>query len=947
MKQTARGRQNNFKKGNTYRGNKGKAQKKQLYQSKKKSWQIIDEEIVSLKARYNQINSAEIKNFTDLPLSKKTLDGLNYAKYETPTDIQREAIGLAIQGNDILGAAKTGSGKTLAFVIPVLERLYQLKWSQLDGLGALIISPTRELAYQIFEVLRKIGRFHDFSAGLVIGGKKLQEESERIHRTNIVICTPGRLLQHMDETACFTADSLKILVLDEADRILDLGFAQTMNAIIENIPSERQTLLFSATQTRSVKDLARLSLKNPMYVSVHENALHSTPTNLEQSYVVCELHEKLSFLWSFIRNHLKSKVLVFLMSCKQVRYVHEAFCRLRPGIPVLALHGGMNQLKRVAVYNQFVWKQHSVLFATDIAARGLDFPAVNWVLQLDCPEDANTYIHRAGRTARYETDGEALLVLLPSEEEAMVEQLKAKKIPIDKIKVNSKKLQSIQPKLEANCAADPSLKEMAQRAFVSYLRSVFLMSNKAIFKALDLNIEEFARSLGLAVAPKVRFLKREQKRIVEKETNKNDTRDSEKETRSKRIHSEEEEIEEEEENEEGVTDDKTGSQFEDSESEPENLWIEQGLAGAKPSQNSPTKFTHKQSVKPFSDSTKRKGSFVQESDSDFSEDASDSDRDNSDMSDLNRDDSDTSDSGHFQEFRTSTKTSGSDTLVGRKAASAQKTGMGTFKFDVDEDEEELLTVKRTNVDIESETDDSQQVEDQQKRDKQKALTKAAIAKKVQKKNLKVNKKVVFDEEGEAIHDKLKTPQASRNIEGDAEAVGGIDIEMARRRMKEEDWVDKQLFREKIKKRHQEERLKKKEKRRAKMQQNREVKEEEEEEDEVVLGGEESEVNPLDFIPDPDEIYGPEKIGDESFEASENSTEDEENQEPQAKKRKISRHEKDSDEGWSVENIDREPVVWESEEEDSDDNEEGDMMEDTGPDLQTDEAIALRLLQGTS
>ncbi|KAK3605178.1 hypothetical protein CHS0354_012984 [Potamilus streckersoni] len=944
MKQTARGRRNNFKKGNTYSGNKGKAQKKQLYQSKKKAWQIVDEEIVSLKARYDQINSSEIKNFTDIPLSKKTLDGLKYAKYETPTDIQREAIGLAIQGNDILGAAKTGSGKTLAFLIPVLEHLYQLKWSQLDGLGALIISPTRELAYQIFEVLRKIGRFHDFSAGLVIGGKKLQEESERIHRTNIVICTPGRLLQHMDETACFTADSLKILVLDEADRILDLGFAQTMNAIIENLPSERQTLLFSATQTRSVKDLARLSLKNPMYVSVHENAQHSTPTNLEQSYVVCELHEKLSFLWSFIKNHLKSKVLVFLMSCKQVRYVHEAFCRLRPGIPVLALHGGMNQLKRVAVYNQFVWKQHSVLFATDIAARGLDFPAVNWVLQLDCPEDANTYIHRAGRTARYETDGEALLLLLPSEEEAMIEQLKAKKIPIDKIKVNSKKLQSIQPKLEANCAADPSLKEMAQRAFVSYLRSVFLMSNKAIFKVLDLNIEEFARSLGLAVAPKVRFLKREQKRIADKEANKNGTRDSERGSKLKRIHSDcEKEDEEEEENEEEVTDFETGSQSEhsesDSESESENVWVTQGLTGAKKCQNITTKLKQKENVKQLSDSTKRKGSFVQESDSDFSEDASDSDVD----------DSDTSDSGHFQEFRTSKITAGSNKLDARKDdVSIQKMGTGTFKFDVDEDEEELFTVKKRNVDIESETDDSQ-VEDQHKRDKQKALTKAAIAKKVQKKNLKVNKKVVFDEEGEAIHDRLKTPQASKNIVGDEEAVGGIDIEMARRRMKEEDWVDKQLFREKIKKKHKEERLKKKEERRAKMQQNRADEQEEDEGNEVVLEGEESEVNPLDFIPDPDEIYGPEKSGDELSEASENSMDDEENQEPYAKKRKISRHEKDNDEGMSEEeNFDGKTAVSEVEEEDSDEDLndiEEDLMEDTGLDLQTDEAIALRLLQG--
>ncbi|WAR08060.1 DDX10-like protein [Mya arenaria] len=452
--------------------------------------------------KFEYFDSSKCEKFEDFPICKKTLKGLTSSKFMKPTDIQREAIGLALNGNDILGAAKTGSGKTLAFIIPILEHLYSEKWSQNDGLGALIISPTRELAFQTFEVLKKIGKFHDFSAGLVIGGKPLKEEAGRINRTNIVVCTPGRLLQHMDETTYFNADSLQIVVLDEADRILDMGFSQTMNAIIENLPAERQTLLFSATQTRSVKDLARLSLTDPVFVSVHENATNSTPEQLEQSYMVCEQHEKLNLLWSFLKNHLQSKILVFLTCCKEVKYVYEAMRRLRPGIPVMALHGGLPQLRRVEAYNQFVNKQRACLFATDIAARGLDFPAVNWVVQLDCPEDANTYIHRAGRTARYEKDGQALLVLLPSEEEAMVKQLNDKKIPIEKIRVNRKRLYSIQAKMESNCAAEPELKEAAQRAFMTYLKSVYLMSNKKV-------------SLGLAIAPKIRFLKKDQKRKEE------------------------------------------------------------------------------------------------------------------------------------------------------------------------------------------------------------------------------------------------------------------------------------------------------------------------------------------------------------------------------------------------------------------------------------------------
>ncbi|XP_048577553.1 probable ATP-dependent RNA helicase DDX10 isoform X2 [Nematostella vectensis] len=388
----------------------------------------------------------------------------------------------------------------------------------MDGLGALVISPTRELAYQTFEVLVKIGNKHDLSAGLIIGGKDLKNEQKRIMKTNIVVCTPGRLLQHMDETPNFDCTSLQILVLDEADRILDMGFAPTLNAIIENLPSERQTLLYSATQTRSVKDLARLSLQEPTYISAHEKSDTSTPNRLTQSYVVCELPDKLNFLFSFIRNHLKSKILVFVSSCKQVKFIYEGFRRLRPGIPLMALYGKQKQLKRVAIYDEFCKKTQCVLFATDIAARGLDFPAVNWVIQLDCPEDANTYIHRAGRTARYQKDGQSLLVLLPSEEQEMIKALKDKKVPINEIKVNPKKMSSIQSKLESFLAQDQELKHWAQKSIISYVRSVFLQSNKKIFDTTKLPIKEFSVSLGLSNAPRIRFLQKAEKRFGGKQT---------------------------------------------------------------------------------------------------------------------------------------------------------------------------------------------------------------------------------------------------------------------------------------------------------------------------------------------------------------------------------------------------------------------------------------------
>ncbi|TFK09907.1 apelin receptor A-like [Platysternon megacephalum] len=170
-------------------------------------------------------------------------------------------------------------------------------------------------------------------------------------------------------------------------------------------------------------------------------------------------------------------------------------------------------MKRMEVYNDFVRKKSAVLFATDVAARGLDFPAVNWVIQFDCPEDANTYIHRVGRTARYKEGGEALLVLLPSEEKGMVHQLSQRKVPVNEIKINPEKLVDVQKKMQAFLAQDQELKERAQRCFVSYLRSVYLMKNKEVFDVFKLPLAEYAHSLGLAVAPRVRFLQKAQKQL--------------------------------------------------------------------------------------------------------------------------------------------------------------------------------------------------------------------------------------------------------------------------------------------------------------------------------------------------------------------------------------------------------------------------------------------------
>ncbi|KAL1131584.1 hypothetical protein AAG570_011198 [Ranatra chinensis] len=457
-----------------------------------------------------QVDSS-CETFADLPLCGKTQKGLSENGYTVPTDIQRGCIGLALKGCDVLGAAKTGSGKTLAFLIPILEVLFRNKWSKIDGLGALVITPTRELALQIYQTLCKVGKHHDFSAGLIIGGKDLHFEKTRMHLVNIIICTPGRLLQHMDENPLFTCSNLKILVLDEADRCLDLGFEESMNCIIQNLPPERQTLLFSATQTKRVKDLIRLSLTDPKYISVHEHAKYRTPEGLTQSVVFCEQHEKMPMIWSFIKTHLKQKVIVFMSTCNQVRYTYDILCKLHPRVTLLALHSKLHQSKRMEIYQSFCNKQFAFLFATDLAARGLDFPQVNWVIQLDCPEDVDTYIHRVGRTGRYQKGGEGLLVLRPAER-PMLEYLQNSRIPISEIKINPSRIFSPHVKIEAHLAMYPELKASAQRAFVSYAKSVFLMKDKTVFDVKSIDHDKYARSLGLVISPRIRFLKRAEKK---------------------------------------------------------------------------------------------------------------------------------------------------------------------------------------------------------------------------------------------------------------------------------------------------------------------------------------------------------------------------------------------------------------------------------------------------
>ena len=255
-----------------------------------------------------------------------------------------------------------------------------------------------------------------------------------------------------------------------------------------------------------MKDLARLSLRSPEYLAVHAESASATPPKLTQLVATCELDKKMETLWAFIKSHLTSKTLVFLSSCKQVRFVHETFRRMRPGVPVAMLHGRMKQQARMKTFESFARANHVCLFATDVAARGLDFPAVDWVVQADCPEDVPCYIHRVGRTARYTAEGKGLLLLTPSEAK-FAEELAAAKVPLKTMRLNQAKNVSITSSIQGLLGKDSELKYLAQRAVVSYLRSVYLQPNKDVFDVDALDVEAFANSVGLPNPPRLRFLK--------------------------------------------------------------------------------------------------------------------------------------------------------------------------------------------------------------------------------------------------------------------------------------------------------------------------------------------------------------------------------------------------------------------------------------------------------
>ncbi|XP_060683134.1 ATP-dependent RNA helicase DDX18 isoform X2 [Hemiscyllium ocellatum] len=417
------------------------------------------------------------------------------------TPIQQKSVRPLLEGRDILAAAKTGSGKTLAFLIPAIELIYKLKFMPRNGTGVLVLSPTRELAMQTFGVLKELMAHHVHTYGLLMGGSNRTAEAQKLaNGINILIATPGRLLDHLQNTPGFMYKNLQCLIIDEADRILEVGFEEELKQIIRLLPKRRQTMLFSATQTRRVEDLAKISLKKePLYVGVDDDKETATVEGLEQGYVVCPSEKRFLLLFTFLKKNRKKKIMVFFSTCLSVKYHYELFNYI--DLPVLAIHGKQKQTKRTSTFFQFCNAAGGILLCTDVAARGLDIPEVDWIVQYDPPDDPKEYIHRVGRTARgINAQGNALLILR-MEELGFLRYLKQARVPLNEFEFSWSKIANIQVQLEKLIEQNYYLHKSAQEAYKSYIRAYASHSLKDIYSVSTLDLPKVALSFGFKVPP--------------------------------------------------------------------------------------------------------------------------------------------------------------------------------------------------------------------------------------------------------------------------------------------------------------------------------------------------------------------------------------------------------------------------------------------------------------
>ncbi|BFF91259.1 probable ATP-dependent RNA helicase DDX55 homolog [Drosophila madeirensis] len=459
-------------------------------------------------------------------ISDAVLEVIQSFGFRDMTPVQTATIPLLLALKDVSAEAVTGSGKTLAFLVPLLEILQrrhrERPWGPKE-IGALIISPTRELARQISEVLAQFlahEELEHLNQQLIVGGNSIEEDIATLRKETpcILVCTPGRLEDLFqrkgdDLNLALRVKSLEFLVLDEADRLLDLGFKTSVNNILGYLPRQRRTGLFSATQTTEVTDLIRAGLRNPVLVSVKEKASVNTPARLQNFYRIVEPEQKFVALLQFLSSPATrtGKVMVFFPTCACVEYWAEALPPLLPKRSVLGIHGKMKN-KRAIVVEKFRNEPESVLLCTDVLARGLDVPEIEWVVQWDPPSNASSFVHRVGRTARQGNDGNALVFLLPSEDAyihflKINQKVELNELPNDEAGPTATQLPSVLEQLHRQQRADKGVYDKGMRAFVSHVRAYTKHECSAILRLKDLDLGKMATAYGLLQLPRMPELK--------------------------------------------------------------------------------------------------------------------------------------------------------------------------------------------------------------------------------------------------------------------------------------------------------------------------------------------------------------------------------------------------------------------------------------------------------
>ena len=378
------------------------------------------------------------------PQTMAVLDGYGFEKL---TEIQARAIPPLLERADLRATAKTGSGKTLAFLVPAFELLRSLDFTPDLGTGLIVLSPTRELAMQTYERVQELGKAHGMSHGLLIGGvSRKAERKVLIKGINVLVATPGRMLDHLKNTQGFLYANLVCLVIDEADRMLSIGFEEEMKAILKTVPKRRQTMLFSATRDEKTDAIVKVALKMSLVeVDAVEDKASATVDQVKQYYLTCSSEDRLLVLYTFLKRKMATKkIMVFFGSCDVVRFYSDLLNTVK--VPVWSIHGKKKQSRRTEAFFEFSAAKSGALLCTDIAARGWDIPEVDWIVQFDAPESPAEYIHRVGRTARGGKEGAGLLMLRP-EEQGFLPCLRGERVLLQEMKLKEGSVANVQQKV--------------------------------------------------------------------------------------------------------------------------------------------------------------------------------------------------------------------------------------------------------------------------------------------------------------------------------------------------------------------------------------------------------------------------------------------------------------------------------------------------------------------